>query len=221
MTSKFNFVVCSIEEANDIEELSIDELQSSLQVHEQKINQQDKEEQALKSSIDNHFSTSSKGRGWGRGQGRGFNDRRQQQKSEDNRDNDSHVRGRGRGNYHSSTYRPRSVDKSNIECYRCHGYGHYKNECQTNLNKERGEKANFADKQEEVVSLLMACHAKEEIQQNLWYLDTGCSNHMCGNKSAFSELDESFRNIVKFGDNSSVSVMGKGNVTIQTKENSA
>jgi len=39
MTPKFNFVVCSIEKSNNIEELSIDELQSSLLVHEQKISQ--------------------------------------------------------------------------------------------------------------------------------------------------------------------------------------
>ncbi|XP_028052257.1 uncharacterized protein LOC114256775 [Camellia sinensis] len=51
-------------------------------------------------------------------------------------------------------------------------------------------------------------------------IDTGCSNHMCGDKKAFSDLDESFRNTVKFGDNSTVSVMGKGRVTIQTKGNS-
>ena len=43
---------------------------------------------------------------------------------------------------------------------------------------------------------------------------------MCGDKKAFSELDESFRNIVKFGDNSIVLVLGKGRVTIQTKGNS-
>jgi hypothetical protein len=36
LTPKFNFVVCSIEEANDVGELSIDELQSSFLVHEQK-----------------------------------------------------------------------------------------------------------------------------------------------------------------------------------------
>ncbi|KAI5446075.1 hypothetical protein KIW84_014060 [Lathyrus oleraceus] len=50
----------------------------------------------------------------------------------------------------------------------------------------------------------MVCHVKEEIQPNLWYLDTGCSNHMCGDKKAFSGLDESFRSTVKFGDNSTV-----------------
>ena len=75
-------------------------------------------------------------------------------------------------------------------------------------------------KKEEEVSLLMVCHMKEETQQNMWYLDTGYSNHMCGEKKAFSDLDESFCNSVKFGDNSTISVMGKGKVTIQTKGNS-
>ncbi|KAL4282535.1 hypothetical protein GQ457_16G016120 [Hibiscus cannabinus] len=50
MTPKFNFVVCSIKEAHIIEELSIDELQSSLLIHERKICQQEKEEHALKHS---------------------------------------------------------------------------------------------------------------------------------------------------------------------------
>ncbi|XP_031264133.1 uncharacterized protein LOC116122419 [Pistacia vera] len=56
--------------------------------------------------------------------------------------------------------------------------------------------------------------------QNLWYIDTGCSNHMCGDKSAFSDLDETFCNSVTFGDNSKVSVMGKGSVRIHSKEKS-
>lgn len=66
----------------------------------------------------------------------------------------------------------------------------------------------------------MACHTKEESHQNLWYLDTGCSNHICGDKSTFSDFDETFRNTVKFGDDSTISVMGKGRAAIQTKESS-
>lgn len=54
----------------------------------------------------------------------------------------------------------------------------------------------------------------------MWYLDTGCSKHMCGEKEAFSSLDESFRSSIKFGNSSKISVMGKGKVTIQTKGNS-
>ena len=43
---------------------------------------------------------------------------------------------------------------------------------------------------------------------------------MCGDKKACSEMDESFHNTVKFGINSTVFVMAKGKLTIQTKENS-
>ncbi|CAM8942104.1 unnamed protein product [Rhodiola kirilowii] len=49
LTDNFNFVVCSsIEESKDIDLLSVDELQSSLLVHEQKLKVKEPEEQALK-----------------------------------------------------------------------------------------------------------------------------------------------------------------------------
>ena len=37
LTPKFNYVVCSIEESNIVEDMFIDELQSSLLMHEQRI----------------------------------------------------------------------------------------------------------------------------------------------------------------------------------------
>jgi len=43
---------------------------------------------------------------------------------------------------------------------------------------------------------------------------------MCGDNEAFSDLDESFRSSVKFGDYSMVSVRRKRKVTVQTKRNS-
>ena len=48
MTPKFDYVVCSIEESHDLDTLSIDELQSSLLVHEQRSNGHAVDEQALK-----------------------------------------------------------------------------------------------------------------------------------------------------------------------------
>lgn len=83
----------------------------------------------------------------------------------------------------------------------------------------RGEDENSNYVENEEVSLLMVCHAKEETNKNLWYLDTGCSSHMCGNIFAFSTLDESFCDDVKFVDNSRTRVMGKGTVAIQIKGN--
>lgn len=215
MTTKFNFVICSIEESKDIDTLSIDELQSSLLVHEQKITQQDQEEQALKAA----FNPRGVGRGKGEGKGKNAHQKPGESKGADH----SQGHGRGRDGQNSTGHKPQSADKSKVECYRCHRYGHYRSECRTNLNRNYSAKSYFAKKEEEEeeeITLLMVCQTNEETHRNLWYLDTGCSNHMCGEKSVFSNLDETFRNTVKFGDNSTVSVLGKGTVTFQTKGNS-
>lgn len=69
LTSKFNYVVCSIEESNDVTTLSIDELQSSLLVQEQHMKSQNQDfdvEQALKVSNGERGYV-----GYDRGRGRG------------------------------------------------------------------------------------------------------------------------------------------------------
>ena len=73
MTSKFNYVVCSIEESNDVTALTIDELQSSLLVHEQRMQYtlEKDEEQALKVSSAGRGGNRGRGRNGGRGRGRG------------------------------------------------------------------------------------------------------------------------------------------------------
>ena len=63
----------------------------------------------------------------------------------------------------------------------------------------------------------MAYHNQEKSHSNKWYLYLGCSNHICGNKSLFSDLDESFKDTVKLGNNSTISIMGKGTIKLQVK----
>ncbi|GKV36989.1 hypothetical protein SLEP1_g45065 [Rubroshorea leprosula] len=171
MTTKFNYVVYSIEGSNDIETLSLDELQNLLLVHEWKINCQDK----LEGSSATEY-----------------------QKRWQNR------------NCQAVDNRSKSAGKASVDCFRCHKYSHYRSECHANLN--RGENSNFVEHnvRNDDASLFMVCHPKEVNKKNVWYLDTGCNNHMCGDKSAFSDLDESFQDKVKFGDNSTIVVKGKG-----------
>ncbi|XP_022891620.1 uncharacterized protein LOC111406424 [Olea europaea var. sylvestris] len=47
---------------------------------------------------------------------------------------------------------------------------------------------------------------------NMWYLDSACSRHMCGNKALFTTLDECNGGIVTFGDGGSAPILGKGTV---------
>ncbi|CAM8913065.1 unnamed protein product [Rhodiola kirilowii] len=103
LTEDFNYVVCSIEESKDIDLLSVDELQSSLLVHEQKVRKNENEDQLLKVEQDRgYWEKSSRGRGAGRGS--------------------SNTSFRGRGRFSASK-------RSTIECYKCKKLGHYQSEC--------------------------------------------------------------------------------------------
>ncbi|XP_022930123.1 uncharacterized protein LOC111436616 [Cucurbita moschata] len=68
MTSKLDYVVCSIEVSKDIDTLTIDELQSSLLVHEQCMRSHINEEHSLK--VTNGDQSGGRGRGRGSFKGR-------------------------------------------------------------------------------------------------------------------------------------------------------
>ena len=177
MTPKFDYVVCSIEESKDIDTLTIDELQSSLLVHEQRMSSHKEEEHALKITHGDQYG----GRGRGCGSFRG--------------------RGRGRGR--------QSFNKAIVECYYCHKLRNFQWECPS---KEK--EANYVQTQEEML-LMSYVDMNKANGEDMWFPDSECSNHMCGKNEYFSDFDGSFKDSVKLGNNSSMVVMGKGNVWLQ------
>ena len=48
----------------------------------------------------------------------------------------------------------------------------------------------------------------------MWFIDSGCSNHVTGRKDWFSSIDESFSDEVKLGNNYALKVCGKGMVKL-------
>jgi len=111
LSDKHNYIVCSIEESKDINMMTIDELHSSLFVHEHKIQRKEVAEQALKVTDDNSAPPAYEQ--FGRDRGRGG------------------YRGRGRGRGRDQG---RAFDKSTTECYQCHKLGHFQYECPTYAN---------------------------------------------------------------------------------------
>lgn len=51
----------------------------------------------------------------------------------------------------------------------------------------------------------------------IWYLDTGATSHMTGNKQLFTTLNTNVKGTVRLGDNSCVQIEGKGSILIETK----
>ncbi|KAG6433701.1 hypothetical protein SASPL_105316 [Salvia splendens] len=56
-----------------------------------------------------------------------------------------------------------------------------------------------------------------DVLNDVWFVDSGCSNHMCSNKEMFKELDESRKIQVRLGDDKSIQVEGKGTVAVKAK----
>ncbi|KAK4257721.1 hypothetical protein QN277_007276 [Acacia crassicarpa] len=219
LDSKFDHIVTVIEETKNLEAMTIEQLLGSLQAYEEK--QKKKQgvgEQLLKTQLNSKEKEEDfgntrgrggyRGRGRGRGSGRvGFNNNYAQ---EDRREGS--TRGRGRGGS-----QPRR-DKSQIKCYNCQRYGHYASECRVPKRRIE-EKANYVEKiSHEDGTLLMVRTNRVGEQENTWYLDSGASNHMCGKRNLFVELDESVNGDVSFGDESKAPVKGKGKILIRLKD---
>ncbi|XP_022883408.1 uncharacterized protein LOC111400215 [Olea europaea var. sylvestris] len=48
----------------------------------------------------------------------------------------------------------------------------------------------------------------------MWYLDSACSRHMCGNKALFSTFNDCNGGVVTFGNGATAPIQGKGSITI-------
>lgn len=110
--------------------------------------------------------------------------------------------GRGRGRGRSTP------NRAAIECFKCQKLEHYLSKC---LDWER--RANFVEMEEKDELLLMAyVEEKKAAREEVWFLDSRCSNHMSGNREWFFELNEGFKQIVKLGNDSRIAVIGKGSM---------
>ncbi|KAG7547302.1 Reverse transcriptase RNA-dependent DNA polymerase [Arabidopsis suecica] len=218
LSEKFTYVVVSIEESKDIESISLDELQSSLVVHEQKFKKIERG--------DDQVLNVSHGRGMGT-RGRGFNGR-------------GRGRGRGRIPFNKSTvecYHCHRLGHFQYECPKKEEEANYAGieehedmllmafiEEEVNSDESDMEEVaellsmveSYESDTEEVAELVLMAHTEdqEKMRRRAWFLDSGCSNHMSGDISLFSTMDSSFKHSVKLGNNKKMEVIGKGNVKL-------
>ena len=97
-----------------------------------------------------------------------------------------------------------------IECYKCNNFGHSAEECKSNWTAF----VKGTDYHHEKCRI--ASQAQDKSEQ--WCVDSGCSKHMTGDKSKFITLDKNKIGTVKFGNDKSANIIGKGVVNLGTKK---
>ncbi|KAM2607730.1 hypothetical protein TB2_036248 [Malus domestica] len=67
-------------------------------------------------------------------------------------------------------------------------------------------------------SLFYAYNAVTDVKvNNSWYIDSGCSNHMTGDKRLLVNVQRNLTSKVKMGTGEICQVAGKGTLVIETK----
>jgi hypothetical protein len=111
---------------------------------------------------------------------------------------------------------------SEPECYVCHNYGHKATDCRLRNYKPdlKSTAENFKvwkKKEDDKCGLVLSAQKKK----NPWYIDSGCSKHMTGDKSKFLTLSENKSGNVTFGNDAPGKIKGKGMVSLSNGKGKA
>ncbi|KAJ4817458.1 polyprotein [Rhynchospora pubera] len=228
LTPKFDHVVAAIEESKDLSTYTFDELMGSLQVHEARLKRTEERDDTrafyTKYEASGERSYNTRGRGRGRTSQRGRGGRGRGRSAENKQQTDGQPRKdvecfycHKPGHMQAECYKKqRDESKKDLECYYCHKYGHVQADCH---KKQRDEgQASFVEEKKDQPKLFMARTEEDLDVSKIWFLDSGCSNHMTGFKHLFDQLDETHKLKVKLGDDKVINVEGKGTVAVQTSQ---
>lgn len=82
---------------------------------------------------------------------------------------------------------------------------------------KREKKTSYVEENEEN-SKFMTHSQVHDISNDIWFLDSGYSNHMSGIKSIFRDIDETHKLKVRLGDNKQIQVEEKGTIEVKTNQ---
>ena len=113
----------------------------------------------------------------------------------------------------SSSNDGKKVDKAKVRCFHCHELGHYA----TNFPKKKSKKGSGEGSEREALAsqfeldfTLFACMVSSMMGRG-WFLDSGASFHMTGDKSLFSTLEEKdLQILIAMGNDEKYSVSSGG-----------
>ena len=117
-----------------------------------------------------------------------------------------------------SHQKPRTAWKPKIKCFKCGRLGHRAVECYSgDTNRRPAAKIVNELYYAESWATSNACTVYDDPERKYWCLDSGCTTHLCKDKSKFTQLQPSTHEKLNLASNGSTNVEAKGNVCIRTK----
>ncbi|GJR27081.1 zinc finger, CCHC-type containing protein [Tanacetum coccineum] len=227
---RFIQIVASIEQTNDLDNITLDEIIGKLKAFEERIKlRKGRQVESQENLLFAQGEHSRKGRRFSK-RGSRSNFSRGNWLNNKNKYNSKEGNTTHKGN---SNRNKGEWDLSKVRCFKCQKLGHLKKDCRGTSKTQ--EQSNLILEDDEP-SLLMTIHETEheEVSLNegqiqprkyasedasIWYLDNGASNHMTGTKSHFRDINESITGRIRFGDGSYVQIKGRGSILLGCKNN--
>eukprot|EP00253_Pinus_taeda_P015796 PITA_15796 len=109
-------------------------------------------------------------------------------------------------------------DMSKVKCFHCHQHGHYATNCpqkKKNKHAARSTVGEVLASQFELDFSLIACLVLS-VMGSVWFLESGASFHMTGDRDLFSDLDEKYFGVhIKMGDDGRYSATSIGTISFE------
>ena len=188
LPEKYEYIVAAIAESKDLSTLSMQQLMSSLLSHEQRRlwNIDQSVENAFQSKLNLKSQPFSKKKD-------AISDSKRQDSAKEDDSSKREERNKQGKAFNNSRPPCKICKKTNHDtskcwhrgkpkCYHCKKFGHVEKNCRFKANNH----AIFSEEQnDDNANLFYASQAITNVKDNIWYLDSRCSNHMSGDNKLF------------------------------------
>jgi hypothetical protein len=116
-----------------------------------------------------------------------------------------------------------------VECYKCNNFGHMDKNCRMIVppkepqqgHKQESQKMTWIRKQDQYSNEECTVTLQAKQKKRGWYVDSGCSKHITGDRDKFLTLQKERDGSVSFGNDDSSKIIGKDTVRIGNKNEKA